>query len=256
MKKTNLGKSPERRIYLSHDWWDRLLAYCQSEALIRTASDLYNLTKIDRKTFEAARNEEAFTEKVFDLLATCLPCKTRLGLLEVLAVPLDIYDGLDPTRSEQWPNERSDMLARMVSNMEKYVEWPNPKVGKKTLRILQGPEFKAYLWVAQPKESTPTPQRQDEWLDSECSIVIANKLLQQPLTNVLELFRDDELALHEWVRSKIALAIWGNLDFQSSLPDFIAAASPRIKQIWIQECAKYFPLEARRKITATINKYK
>jgi hypothetical protein len=94
---------------------------------------------------------------------------------------------------------------------------------------------------------------QDEWLDSGCSIVLGNHLLKEPLKNLLGLFQTDEIGIRDWAKEKIATAIWQNLEWQEELPRRIAASSPRLKQIWNQECAEFFPQNARDEVRRALN---
>jgi hypothetical protein len=118
-------------------------------------------------------------------------------------------------------------------------------VFKADLVQFRGKFIKGYLCATLPDVNPPPHHMQNEWLDSGCSIVLANHLLKEPIENVLGLFHTDEIAIRDWAKEKIATAIWQNLEWQEELPRRIAASSPKLKQMWNQESAEFFPQEAR-----------
>lgn len=123
----------------------------------------------------------------------------------------------------------------------------SPRVDEDILRQMHGEKIKAYLHKTLPDINPPDQYAQDEWLRAQCSVILANVLAKEPLAIVLGIFQDDEIALRDWAKEKVAAAIWQNLEFQEELPRRITGSPPRLQQIWHQECAPHFPPDAREK---------
>ena len=162
-------------------------------------------------------------------------------------IKVPLATGIDLQR--EWPDDRPIIL----SSFHPVIAGKPPCVFKDDVVQFRGKFIKAYLYVTLPNVSPPPHHMQDEWLDSRCSIVLANHLLKEPLKNLLGLFQSDEIAIRDWAKEKIATAIWQNLEWQEELPRRIAASSPRLKQIWNQECAECFPQEAQDEVSRALN---
>jgi len=153
----------------------------------------------------------------------------------------------DPQRD--WPDEKPIE----TSIFSPVIVGKPPAVDRLDLVQFRGKFIKAYLYVTQPDTNPPPDYQQDEWLHNDCAIALGNHLLKEPLKHVLGLFQHDELALRDWSKRRVANAIWANLAWQEELPRRLAGASPRLQQIWNQECAEYFPDMAREKVSLAIN---
>ena len=89
MKKTFVsaqkrGKKPQRKISVISGWWDRLLDFCQANRGTKTNDDIYDLTKISRRTFAKAQRSNEFTEYILNDVVATLGLKNRRSLLEIL----------------------------------------------------------------------------------------------------------------------------------------------------------------------------
>ena len=127
-----------------------------------------------------------------------------------------------------------------------------PCVYKDLLRKMTYVVSKAYPHATLPDINPPPQYVQDEWLDPDCSVVLANVLAKERLEILFGIFQDDAIALRDWAKERVAAAIWQNLELQDKLPRIIAASSPRCQQIWHQECAKYFPPEAQEMVAKAL----
>lgn len=70
------GKQPQRRVRLPKGWWNRLKSVCRSRWLEhepkasrpKSHLDIYEMTKISRRAFSAARTKNEMTEALFERL--------------------------------------------------------------------------------------------------------------------------------------------------------------------------------------------
>jgi hypothetical protein len=186
---------------------------------------------------------------------SALPAKMPSGeRVEQMAAPLKPGTRIKtlpaevPDPEREWPANKPINLAMF----HKVITGKPPCVHKQDVVQFRGIFIKAYLHVTLPDWNPPPQHMQDEWLDAVCSVVLANHLAKEPLQVLLGVFQDDALALRDWAKEKVAAAIWQNLELQEELPRTIAASSPRLRQIWHQECVKYFPSEAREKVAKAV----
>jgi len=148
--------------------------------------------------------------------------------------------------------ERPDNKSIDLSIFHKVIIGKPPCVHKNDVVQFQGQFIKAYLHVTLPDVNPPPQYMQDEWLDADCAVVLANILAKESLKTLLGIFQDDAIALRDWAKEKVAAAIWQNKELQDELPRIIATSLPRFQQIWHQECEKYFPPEAQEKVAKAL----
>jgi len=201
--------------------------------------------KNDWKEFKAQRRQNAEKEQAVakqkQTVKTRKPKATEI-VLGVASNPI-----ADPQL--EWPDNKL---------IDKSIYYPvidgKPScVNKQDLVQYRGRFIKGYLSIIAPNTNLPMPYEEEEWLDADCTIVLSNHLLKESLKHVLCLFQHDEIGLEEWSKRRIANAIWSNLEWQEELPRRLASASPRLQQIWNQECAKYFPDIAQEIVSLAIN---
>ena len=134
----------------------------------------------------------------------------------------------------------------------RFMEGKPPCVNKLDLVQNKGKFIKGYLHTTQPDINPPPYSQQDEWLNAECAIVLANHLLKETMNHVLGIFQDDEFGLRDWAKERVAKAIWSNLEWQEEFPRRLVDATPRMHQIWNQECMRFFPQAAQQKVSKSL----
>ena len=83
------GKKNQDKIGLPHGWWVRLVAFSKKKWKHEPGDvfDIYDFTKISRRTFSTARKRDQFTESTFATLVEAVGCRTPDELLKVLSPP-------------------------------------------------------------------------------------------------------------------------------------------------------------------------
>jgi tetratricopeptide (TPR) repeat protein len=100
-----MGSNKQKPIQVPSDWWGRLLAFCESQ-WVRDSKpgdvfDIYQFTKISRRTFSTARESNEFKEATFNRLVAEIGCDGPDQLHQILSPPASAT--ASPTAIQQSP---------------------------------------------------------------------------------------------------------------------------------------------------------
>src|SRR5579863_9092030 len=79
------GKQPQRKVQLPKDWWLRLSDWVHPKLVQHgKRRDIYEYTKISRRSFSSARQTDQMTEQLFSKLTHALGFENHHDLLRIL----------------------------------------------------------------------------------------------------------------------------------------------------------------------------
>ncbi len=86
-----MSQNEHDKVSLPPGWWGRLLTFCKKKwehnHKAGDAFDIYEFTKISRRTISTARRSNQFTEAIFTILVSEVGCDTPDDLLRILSPP-------------------------------------------------------------------------------------------------------------------------------------------------------------------------